>query len=196
MKRRTVVEVLFSLCEIVEERISKDMEKMFGALMYDGWSDTGKYYFAVYALYSTSVLQVVNGVRKTLPVSCCTFLSVSPMGHLSEGDSQGNETTTFNAEVHLNFFRTCLEFYRQKVEEWCICFVGDNASTNLRVARLAKKTHVGCNSHKLNLEVHAMVEGHQDLKSTINSVRDTMKSAKGKLKNAAVLRNITKSDRS
>lgn len=91
------------------------MEKTVGALMHDGWSDTVTHYVAVYALYNTNVLQVVNGVRKTHPVSRCTLLSFSPMGHLSEGDSQDNETTTFNAEVHLNFFKTCLEFYRQTV---------------------------------------------------------------------------------
>ena len=70
-------------------------------------------------------------------------------------------------------------------------FCRDNASTNLRIAKLARIPHVGYNSHKLNLEVNAMVDTHPDLRNTIESVCNTMTSARSKLKNSAILRNIT-----
>ncbi len=63
-------------------------------------------------------------------------------------------------------------------------------STNHRISKLTSKTMVGCNSHKLNLEVNHMCDRNQDLGNTISSVRDTMRSEKT-LKNAAVLRNLT-----
>ncbi len=98
---------------------------------------------------------------------------------------------SFNAEVHREFLKTVFEFYDIYMLDWSICFIADNARTSIRLARICNKPHVGCNSHKLNLEVNSMVSSHLDLKRTIDCVRDTMKSAKVKLKNAAILRNIT-----
>ncbi len=121
-----------------------------------------------------------------------TLLGVSPMGQIKSGcDDIEAEKTGSNAEVHLSFFKDCFEFYRIRSSDWCLWFFGDNASTNLRIVKLARIPHVGCNSHKLNLEVNAMVDAHSDLRNTIQSVRNTMTSARSELNNSAILRNIT-----
>ncbi len=39
--RRIFVEVIFALVELVKKRIAHGMPNVSGALMYDGWSDTG-----------------------------------------------------------------------------------------------------------------------------------------------------------
>eukprot|EP00171_Calliarthron_tuberculosum_P004682 IDg4682t1 len=49
---------------------------------------------------------------------------------------------------------------------------------------------VGCNSHKLNLEVNLMVDSQSDMRYVIESVHGTMASDK-QLKDAAILRNLT-----
>lgn len=61
---------------------------------------------------------------------------------------------------------------------------------NRRTARIAGKPHIGCASHKLNLEVREMLCKHPDLCGVIKSVHDIMKMAKS-LKNQAILRNLT-----
>ncbi len=128
-------------------------------------------------------------------VEQCSLLAVSPMGKVEEDDDTdvGDYlTANFNAEAHLNFYSEILQFYKVKLSEWCICFVVDNPSTNIRIAKLAGIPYVGCNSHKLHLEVNVLVESHPDMRQNIDSVRDVMREAKTRLKNATVLRNITR----
>ncbi len=97
-------------------------------------------------------------------------------------DSNGDEATTFNAEAHLQCFSEMLQFYGQDFKEWCVRLIADNANTYLRAAKLAGVPHVGCASHKLNVEVNAVVRRHADLHHTIDAVHEKMKAAKTKLK--------------
>lgn len=77
--------------------------------------------------------------------------------------------------------------------EWALCFVNDNATTNKRISLLKSIPHVGCCSHKLNLEVCETFRVHDDLRDTLESVHNTTKAAKTRLKNAFILRNVTDS---
>ncbi len=114
------------------------------------------------------------------------------MGHMDDEEAEaGSETASLNADVHLNFFKEVFGIYNLNFVDWCICLISDNASTNIRLSKFTGMPHIGCNSHRLNLEVNQIISSHLDLGRTIECVRDTMKSAKMKLKNAAVLRNIT-----
>ena len=111
------------------------------------------------------------------------------MGQVSDGKLNGDqtdETAAFNAKGHVQFFIEIFSFFGQDFSKWCVFHIGDNCSTNLKVAAITCKTYVGCNSHKLNLEVDAMVDAHVQLKRTIESVHGTMRGA-NKLKNAAFL---------
>jgi hypothetical protein len=51
--------------------------------------------------------------------------------------------------------------------------------------------HVGCMNHKLGLVVIRMVENNNDLSNVIECMHDFMKPAKQKLKNTALLQNMT-----
>ncbi len=114
------------------------------------------------------------------------------MGQIkSECDDIEAEKTCSNAEVYLSFFKDCFEFYRIRFSDWCLWVFRDNASTNLRIAKLARIPDVGCNLLKFTFEVNAMVHAHPDLRNTIQSVRNTMTSARSELKNSAILRKIT-----
>ncbi len=62
---------------------------------------------------------------------------------------------------------------------------------NKRIAKLLNIPHVGCLSHKLNLDVNRMIESDDVLSRTLDSVQKSMHECRTKLKNRALLRNIT-----
>lgn len=192
--KRTLVEVIFKLVELVEKKIAIELECTKGAVLFDGWTCNSTHYIAVIVSYCTTALRHDRGSVFKESIPRLTLLSLSPMGHVPEEEDENatgqDETTKFNAEAHLQFFSEIFPFFGQEFSKWCLCLIGDNCSTNLKVASLAKKPYVGCNSHKLNLEVNHMVDCHTQLKTTIETVHETMREAK-KLKNAALLRNPT-----
>lgn len=81
--------------------------------------------------------------------------------------------------------------YRTNLSEWLICQIADNTNTNLKIARLLGVPHIGCMSHKLNLEVNRMISSDQILSSILSSIHNTMVDCKSKIKNRVVLRNLT-----
>lgn len=72
-----------------------------------------------------------------------------------------------------------------------LCTIGDNRVFNKRISRLLNVPHIGCMSHKLNLKVKAMVKRGNVLKSTIDSIHQTISDCKRHLRNRAILRNLT-----
>jgi hypothetical protein len=90
----------------------------------------------------------------------------------------------------MNFFEETLQYYGLTLD-WVKAIIADNTATNLRAARLRNKPHVGCNNHKLNLDIELMVSGDNQLSQAIDCIHETMKAAKQKLKNSALLRNLT-----
>jgi hypothetical protein len=53
------------------------------------------------------------------------------------------------------------------------------------------KPHVGWMNHKLGLEVNRMVDNNNDLNNAIQCTHETMRAGKHKLKNSALLPNMT-----
>ncbi len=106
-------------------------------------------------------------------------------------DDVPDETTCFTAETHVHFFRETFHVFGLEFQSWCKCLIGDNASVNLRIAQLCKRPHVGCASHKLNLEVQKMVKDTPQLSKTIESIHHIMRTVKSKLRYSAALRNRT-----
>lgn len=84
-----------------------------------------------------------------------------------------------------------LSYFNLDLTDWTVCLMGDNYQTNLKIAKLIGCPHVGCNNHKLSLEVNAMFENDAELKRITESFSETMTTAKAKLKNVTMLRNLT-----
>ena len=101
-----------------------------------------------------------------------------------------NETTKCNAESHLFFLHEIFPFFGHSFDNWCLCLIGDNCATNLKIASLCQKPYVGCCKYKLNLEVNKMIDEQASLKHCIDAIQNTLTDAR-KLKNAAILRNLT-----
>jgi len=191
---RTLDAVIFQLVELVEELISKEIKNTRGALMYDGWTSNNTHFIGVFLSYCLQVPIRIDGKEKYKHIPQITLIGVSPLAKIDEDDDDGlsQEATKFNAEAHLTYFREIFEYYNCDFDRWTVCLIGDNVSTNVKIASLCAKPHIGCVSHKLNLEVTFMVQNDTSLRNTINSVHCTMKAAKTKLKSAAILRNLTK----
>jgi hypothetical protein len=205
---KRIREVIFQLVELTEKIITKELKAApCGAIMHDGWSCCGTHYVGVFACYmrkeikpNTKATWRSASKKLKLEVKECfpeiTLLAVAPMTHVpvaeedSENAREDEETTKFNAEAHVNFFSETLGFYGLELQ-WVKASIADNTSTNLKVARLIGCPHVGCNNHKLNLDVELMVANTIQLKNVIENVHAVMLSAKRKLKNAALLRNLT-----
>ncbi len=69
--------------------------------------------------------------------------------------------------------------------------MAENCSVNKRIAILLNKPHVGCLSHKLNIEIDEMIDFDVLLSSTLNQVHETMTQCRMKLKKSAILQNLT-----
>lgn len=192
---RTFKEVLFKLVEIVECKIKDEMMKQKGAVMYDGWTNNSTHYVGIFGVYMRNVAVHKNGVMHTEKELACPLLAASPMANPSEtGDDNcdvEDETTSFSARVHIRFFEDVFHLFGVNVHEWVLCQLADNCSVNKRIADLLEIPHVGCNNHKLNLEVRRMIDANSRIQGTIESIHKTMKSCKSGLKNRALLRNIT-----
>ena len=70
-----------------------------------------------------------------------TLLAVSPLSGVCNGQ-QTNDTcmdkaTYFDADAHINFFADTLDVYNLEFEKWCVRLIGDNATVNLKIARLS-----------------------------------------------------------
>jgi len=205
---KTLREVMFHLVELVEKKISDELRSAkTGAIMHDGWTHHSVHFCGVFASYmlepteknSQGKMPAQKKKKKEDlgPIAKLTLLAVSPLPHVSvhEEECSGedeDEAVEFTAEAHVQFFKDTFSFYAiENIYSWLVASIADNAKVNLKVARLLKVAHIGCKSHLLNLDVEAWVDSDVSLSSTLDSVHSTMKAAKAKLKNAAILRNLT-----
>ena len=101
------------------------------------------------------------------------------------------EAVKFDAETHIQQIEEVFNIFNTELREWLICSIADNCRVNKKIARLLGVPHVGSLSHKLNLELKAMVNSDRILSTTIDSIHSTMLNCKQKLKNRDMLRNLT-----
>jgi hypothetical protein len=205
ISRDTLTRTIIHLVELVENKIAEEMKDTpHGALLHDGWSCNGTHYVGVFATYIVRHKKFHSKKDvEIIETPVITLLACAPLGNREEDDSTDSddsdegmavvvpeEATAFNADNHVYFFKQTLEFYNKDLD-WVVCSIADNCSVNKKIAQLLKVPHVGCQSHKLNLEVKYMINRWPFLKTLIEKVNNCQKSIKSKLKNVAILRNLT-----
>eukprot|EP00171_Calliarthron_tuberculosum_P002661 IDg2661t1 len=171
ISKATMVDVIFKLVEMVERYITEELSNTRGAIIYDGWTVNGMHYVGLFTSYIRAVPTRVSSTFQEAHTPTMTLLAVSPMSQITDGGEQNGdaETTKFNAEAHVKFFRDVFELYKCDFDKWCVCLVGDNASTNLRTAKLCSKPHVSCTSHKLNNENAAILRNLTELRPVMHN---------------------------
>lgn len=193
--RSTVRKVLLALVKIVEERISEDLRCSKGAIMYDGWSRGGTHYVGIMAVFMRKRKSVEHGQVVQIEELAMPLLSVSPIAAVVGRDPEGNdvyqEATNFSAERHVRQFEDIFNMYGVNVHMWTLAQLTDNCSTNKLIANMMEVPHVGCLNHKLHLDIQDMVTSDSALENIITEIGKTMVDCKSKLRNRALLRNLT-----
>jgi hypothetical protein len=192
--RKVFKEVLFKVVELVEEKASLRRSPQHN--VDQSCTMVGN---VMGPTTLVSLLHIVDPSRSKKTSSNMesklelTLLACSPLANIEQEDSFPNldediaETTKFNAETHVQFFKYMLCLYKLSINSWVVCSIADNCSTNKKIAQLMGKPPVGCMNHKLGLEVNRIVENHGDLSNVIETTHETMRAVKQKLKNAALL---------
>jgi hypothetical protein len=116
------------LVQVLEANITETLPERSG-LAFDGWSENGVHYLAVFA--------VGPGI---------------PGGKVLLGFSPFDSEDDLSAEEHKFYIETLLDYYHKTMDNVAY-FVGDNCATNQKLARICDTPMIGCNSHKLNLAV-------------------------------------------
>jgi hypothetical protein len=198
LSSETLKATMFKMVEMIEKVIGEEMkEAALGAVMYDGWSQAGTHFIGMIATYMKNIANVKKGgfidYTKELRIA---LLPVAPMaqhpdnpGPEHDEASPPEEAVTFDAKTTGAHFENILSYYDCGLD-WPVCFIADNASVNRKTAELAKKPHIGCKNHKLNLEVNLMVKTDTQLGEAIEHLQELMKKLKT-LKNADALRAVT-----
>lgn len=150
--------------------------------VYDGWTHGSTHYVGLYASYTVDITERVNNCERNRSVPRLTLLGKSPLsGPDSEREDNDHEAVTFGEEAHIRYFCEAMRFYDLNFSTWTKCLIADNRSVNRRIASITAKPHIGCVSHKLNLEVHYMITEYIDLSTTITDMHETMRVAKSRL---------------
>ena len=203
---KTVRAVILALVPLVEKLIAAEMkEAEHGAIMSDAWSKFSTHYFGLYATYNKTIKHSVGDVLRETLVPQIVLLGMSPLtSYVEEKEDddrdtvQATEATNFKAEVLVQFCTKKFSYYDINFDTWVKCETSDNCSVNKKMARLMKKPHLACMNHLLSSEVEHMVDASRaegsalGVADVVDKVHKTMSDAKGSIKNAAVLRTLTK----
>ena len=163
---KTLRKYILNLADIVKDGIKRILPEKFG-IIFDGWSDGLTHYVGIFACYSP-------GGKYTE-----VLLAIRPMINEEKLD----------AEEHIKLFNATLESYGKYPGNVCV-LIGDNASTNRKVAKDMGIPLIGCHSHKFNLALDQWVSSQQGLGEALEVVSSLMKQA-STLKRAAKLRTLT-----
>ena len=114
---------------LVEKRISMEIKTTKGAIMYDGWSCNGTHFIAVLACYIVKVIGREDSKEIARDETRMALLALSPMcqevKNNTNSDDEYEETTTFNAEAHKEFFKQTFQVFDVDFDEWVQCLIGD-----------------------------------------------------------------------
>lgn len=125
------------------------------ALVFDGWSAGNRvHYMGIFATFPSSLTGTYTKV----------LLSFAPVG---SGES-------LTAEAHYDHTGNVLSLFKKS---WgnVLCLIGDNCSTNRKLARLAKRPFIGCASHRFNLAVKKIVEKDKMIIDKVNRLMKKLK---------------------
>jgi hypothetical protein len=104
------------------------------------------------------------------------------MDHKSEtedGKEVISSAVAFNSEQHVEFIEETLSYYNISIDESFITNqISDNARVNFKIGHILGIKSVGCNNHKLNLEIEKFV--CDNCTELLQSINDTMKALKNK----------------
>jgi hypothetical protein len=208
----TIVRMINHLSEIVEGRVRDDFNKVQEhggkmCIMHDGWtSQTGEHLAGVFGAFCLPTKGIIDKVECTVWSPRIVLLGCSTMDHHEvtdgDGDPESSPAVTFNAKQYAEYITETLEYYdlprvdkrtdynSVQLDPFIACQVCDNAAVNKKIGDILHLPTVGCNNHKLNLEVERFIK--DNCPQLLASVRETMVALKNSCKFMARLKKKTK----
>jgi hypothetical protein len=139
-KRKIFKEVLFKVVELVKESITEEVAAtQCGSIVHNGWTCNGTHYIGLFAAYCRPIKVKNKTSFNTESKLELTLLACSPMDNIEQEygfpnlDEDIAETTKFNAETHVHFFKDMLSLYKLSIKSWVVCSIADNSSTNKKI---------------------------------------------------------------
>ena len=163
---KTLRKYILALTPYVEKAIDEDLPDKFG-LIFDGWTSATMHYVAIFASYTK------DGMHKE------SLLAVAPLVNEEQ----------LGAEQHIEFMHATLLLYRKTLDN-VVVLIGDNCSTNKKIADDTAIPLIGCASHRFNLAVNSWLEERPEYEQVLDAIHKLMVQLR-QLKNAARLRALT-----
>ena len=151
---------------IIEKSLSLETKKAGkGSIVHDPWTKFGEHFFGVFATYTTSILELDEGVLTVVKKHVIPLLSVAPLHDLAvetdeeedddeEDKEKVEESSTFTADVHYrNICDILTTYYSINIDKWLTNQTADSASVNTELAKLFGIPHVNYENHLLSNEV-------------------------------------------
>lgn len=127
------------------------------------------------------------------------LLAMAPLPAIEDEDNDGGqddneESETFNAKAHINYFKVTLDLYGVDFSDWVVCHCADSASVNIKIAKDTHGAHVSCGSHDLGLAGAKMIEDDPDLKRILEVVHAVSAHVRNSCVVSTALRNAAAAD--
>jgi hypothetical protein len=151
---RTLKENMEKIMAVMKDEIARELPRKTG-LAFDGWSDAGVHYLAVFA--------VGPGVKD---------------GKVLLGFSTFEQSGDLSANQHIRYITSTLASFGRTIEANVAYLVSDNCATNKCIATRLRLTLIGCNSHKMNLAVNRYLGLDRKAKDDGTDPRDPFQQAR------------------
>ena len=169
---KTVLDTAHNLVEIVEQKIANMMKLApAGQIIFDGYTVAGQHYVAVFASFMRNCTSIAEGNELKYDKHELRLLACAPLPPI-DGDigNENEESTEFNSDAHVNYFRKTMELYGIDYDTWVLCQCADSASVNIKIAKETHCRHISCKNHNLALAGKAMLEENSELKDLMAKV--------------------------
>ncbi len=192
-RRQYFQDFMHSLVQVFKSKITNEMKMTRGAILHYGWTDSGTHYLRLFACYVWDPDTSTNSTSAPRKHTRTPILSMIPLAFKCDCKNDcacTAETSTWDAKTHVHRIREVFDLFSIDISTWMSCQIADNNSINRSVARMLRIPHVGCMSHKLNLDVERMITLDLTLKTCMDTICDTMKFCECKLCHRALLRKL------
>ena len=89
----------------------------------------------------------------------------------------GSEAGNSNVEVHIKLLKDNLFYFGCDFDDWEMCLISENCSTNRKISADKSEPLVGCLNHKFNLKDNSMIGSMPKCQKQLDTVHGTIKSA-------------------
>ncbi|CAB9515777.1 Inherit from NOG: AvrBs3 and PthA family of transcription activator-like effector proteins [Seminavis robusta] len=189
---KMIRDTMFHLKALTQGEVVKAVKKApLCDIIHDGWTCDRTHFFGLICSFNKTRTVIEDGKKVVKEEVETVLLSVAPITRLADDSANVEEASSFTAQVHCDYIQELFEELGIDFDKWVFCQTADNCSTNLKLAKDLGIPHVGCMSHKFNLDVKDMIKNEAALKDMLGNIHTVITAARSSIRNMAVIRNLT-----